>query len=178
MKWFFGVFFAVAFVFLAVFGINCVYGYIFPIKYEEEISYASEKYGVEEAVIYSMINIESHFNKNALSNKGAVGLMQVMPSTAEMVAEQLSIEEFDLIFPQENIEIGTAYFASLLKRFENLETALCAYNAGPTNVASWLKNEEYSQDRESLSYIPFEETRNYVAKFWKNYNYYKTKKQA
>lgn len=170
--------FSLVFVFLAVFGINCLYGYVFPMKYSEEISYASQKYGVDEAVIYSMINIESHFNKSAVSSKGAVGLMQVMPSTAEMVANNLNIQEIDLTIPQQNIEIGTAYISSLLNRFKNLETALCAYNAGPTNVSSWLKNKDYSKDGESLDSIPFEETRNYVTKFLRNYNYYKTKKQA
>ena len=104
--------------------------------------------------------------------------MQIMPTTAEMVAKQNNVEEFDLFNPEDNINIGTAYISSLLKRFDNLETALCAYNAGPTNVANWLNNGEYSQDGTTLSYIPFEETRNYIKRFNENYSYYKTKKQA
>ena len=177
MKYFFAILFSTTLIFLFVFGTNCFYGYLFPFKYSQEISSASEKYGVEQAIVYSMINIESRFNKNAVSNKGAVGLMQLMPSTAEMVAKQIELQEFDLKNPKDNIEIGVAYLSSLLKRFENLETALCAYNAGPTNVANWLNDKSYSQDGKTLTKIPFKETRNYIERFKTNYRYYKTKKQ-
>lgn len=176
MKWFFLVFFAISFVFLAVFGINCFYGYFFPIKFEQEIALASQTFDVDEPIIFSLINIESHFNNEAVSRKGAVGLMQVMPSTASAVASQIGLRDFDLKNAEENIFIGTYYLSNMLERFENLETALCAYNAGPSNVASWLKNSSYSDDGKTLKMIPFEETRSYVQKFWKNFNYYKTKK--
>ncbi len=176
MKCFFSIFFVFSFIFLSIFGINCFYGYLFPIKYAEEVALASETYDVEKAVIFSVINIESHFNKNIVSPKGARGLMQVMPTTASAVADEIGMGDFDLTHPEDNILIGTAYLASMIERFENLELALCAYNAGPTNVANWLKNEDYSKDGVTLEKIPFEETRNYVSKFNKNYRYYSTKK--
>ncbi len=144
-------------------------------KYQEEISYASQTYGVDEVVIYAVINTESRFNKDAISSKGAVGLMQVLPSTAEELAVACGLDEFDLQNPSDNIIIGTYYISKLYERFEDLETALCAYNAGPTNVKNWLENEEYSDDGVTLKYIPFEETRGYIQKIQKNLKYY-TKK--
>lgn len=171
MKWFLSIFLGVSFVFLTIFGINCIYGTIFPVKYQEEISAASQQYGVEEAVVFSVINIESHFNKNAKSNKGAVGLMQIMPSTAQGLAE----EDVDLFDPQTNILLGTKYLAQLMARFQNLHTALCAYNAGPNTVKGWLADERYSADGKTLQKIPYQETKNYIEKFDKNFKYYTEK---
>ena len=175
MKWFLSFFFASAFVFLLVFGVNCCYGIIFPQKYSAEVSSASERFDVDKAIIYSVINIESHFDKNALSNKGAVGLMQIMPSTAEELAKELNIEDYDLKNPHHNILIGTYYINKLCKKVENLETALCAYNAGPANVSLWLKDEQKSLDGKTLQNIPFLQTKNYVEKFAKNFKYYSHK---
>lgn len=175
MKWFLSIFFSLSFVLLAIFGTQCVYGYLFPIKFQDEVENACEIYDVEMAVIFSMINIESHFDSKALSNKGAVGLMQIMPATAKSVADKNDIATFDLTVPQDNILIGTCYIRELLDRFGNLETALVAYNAGPTNVSNWLKNEEYSKDGKILTKIPFKESKQYIKKFRKNFAYYKAK---
>ena len=175
MKWILTVFFSVSFVFLLAFGVNCCYGYLFPVRFSQEISSACEKFDVEKALVYSVINIESRFKKDALSNKGAVGLMQVLPSTAEEIARELNFENFDLKNPGDNILIGTYYIGQLTKKFNNLETALCAYNAGPTNVSNWLKDETKSEDGESLKKMPFKETENYIKKFRKNYKYYSHK---
>lgn len=175
IKWFFAVFFSVAFVFLAVFGVSCVYGYVFPMKFKDEVFSASEVFDVDAAIILSVINIESHFRKEVVSSKGAVGLMQVMPSTAEEVATENKFGEFDLKVPKDNISIGTCYLAKLIKQFENLETALCAYNAGPKNVRSWLSDASLSDDGITLKNIPFSETKRYIEKFRQNYKYYKSK---
>lgn len=175
MKWFFSLFFSASFIFLAVFGMNCVYGYLFPMKYREEIINACEIFDVDEALVFSVINVESRFDQNAVSHRGAVGLMQIMPSTAEWLAGELNIDQYDLKKPEDNIIFGVYYLSELCQRFEKLETALAAYNAGPTNVSNWLKKEEYSSDGTTLKQIPFEETRNYIQKFQKNYRYYKKK---
>lgn len=175
MKWFFAVFCTFSFIFLTVFGVNCVYGWIFPLKYQTEVASASDIYKVDVAVINSLINIESHFNKDALSSKGAVGLMQVMPSTASMLSEEENLGEYDLKSPEDNILFGTCYLSKLLQKFDDVETALAAYNAGPTNVKKWLADENYSEDGKTLKDIPFEETRNYIQKFRKNFKYYKSK---
>lgn len=175
MKWFFAIFLTFSFLFLSIFGVNCIYNYLFPMKYKEEVFSSCEFCDIDKAVVFSVINIESHFNKNCVSSKGAVGLMQIMPSTAEEVAKQLNLDSFDLTEPKDNILIGTYYLSVLIKRFENLETALCAYNAGPTNVKLWLLDKDKSDDGKILKEIPFEETKGYIQKFRQNFRYYKTK---
>lgn len=175
MKWFFTVFFSFTFIFLTIFGVNCFYGYLFPIRYTEEVQLSAETFDVDQSVIYSVINVESGFNKNAVSIKGAQGLMQIMPSTAQELALELKIEDYDLKNPEDNIFLGSYYLSKLNERFDNLDTALAAYNAGPTNVSNWLKDERYSDDGKTLKEIPFAETKNYLEKFYTNYKYYSKK---
>ncbi len=175
MKSIFCVLISLSLIVIAVLGINCFYAYFFPIKFQSEISTVSAMYDIEEAVIYSIINVESRFDCDAISSKGAVGLMQVMPSTAQEVASSIDLDEYDLTSASDNILIGTLYFSKLLSRFENLQTALAAYNAGPTNVKNWLTNENYSDDGITLKEIPFEETKEYLIKFMRSYKYYSSK---
>ena len=175
MKWFLSIFLAFSAIFFAIFGINCIYGTIFPVKYQEEISASCQQFCVDEAVVFAVINTESHFNKNAKSGKGAVGLMQVMPSTAQGLASELGLTNFDLFQPKINILIGTKYLSQLMAKFQDLSTALCAYNAGPSTVKSWLADERYSQDGKTLQKIPYKETENYIKKFNKNLKYYSQK---
>ena len=153
----------------------CFYGYFFPTKFKEEVASASEEFDVEKAMIFSVINVESSFRKDAVSNKGAVGLMQLMPETAKELAKKLEIEEYDLKKPEDNIKLGTFYLSVLKKRFDNTKTALCAYNAGPAKVSSWLADKEYSEDGKMLKKIPFKETREYIEKINKNLKYYSKK---
>ena len=175
MKWFFSIFFSFSVIFLLIFGNFCFYGYVFPMKYQEQISQACDTFDVDEAVVYSVINVESHFKKDVVSSKGAVGLMQILPSTAEQIKTELGYEDFDLKNPTDNIFMGTYYISKLQKRFKNETTALASYNAGPTAVSNWLGDERYSQDGVSLKKIPYAETRNYVEKFKENYKYYSKK---
>lgn len=177
VKWILSIFLCFSFLFLTIFGINCVYGYLFPIKFQDEVMTASQQTDVAPEIIFSVINIESHFDKNAVSPKGAVGLMQVLPSTASEIMKTDFQENNlqDLKSPATNIMAGAKYLAMLQKRFENLDTALCAYNAGPNTVKLWLENKDYSSDAKTLSYIPYEETRNYIEKFHKNLKYYSAK---
>ncbi len=226
-KWILSIFLGFSVLFVTIFGINCLYGYLFPIKFQEEVTAASEESGLDEAVIFSVINIESRFNPNAVSSKGAVGLMQLMPSTAQEVAASLSqtaraylesvnMQNFEKIInnsendkqktvnnldnnereifiknsengekddvfvenlknPATNIMLGAKFLKSLLTRFENLDTALCAYNAGPATVKAWLANSENSSDGKTLSKIPYAETKTYLDKFHKNLKYYSSK---
>ena len=175
MKWFFLFFLSFSIVFLLIFGNYCIYGFVFPMNYQEEISQACDTFDVEEAVVYSVINVESHFNKDAVSPKGAVGLMQILPSTAEEIKNELGYESYDLKNPTDNIFMGTYYLSKLQRRFENETAALASYNAGPTNVSNWLKDERYSKDGKELEKIPFAETRNYIEKYKENFRYYSKK---
>ena len=111
---------------------------------------------VDPALINSIIWAESSFNPRAISKKGAVGLMQLMPSTAE----SLGIE--DSLNPESNINGGVRYFKKLLKKFNgDHELALAAYNAGSRKVL------EYN------GVPPFEATRYYIEKVFMYYEGYK-----
>lgn len=157
--------------------VGCVFAYLYPMSYSQEIKTYADKYDVDGAIVASVINTESSFNEYAMSNKGAIGLMQVMPSTAEWIAEKIGLDysEEKLYEIEYNIEIGTYYLSYLTKYFNDEELALCAYNAGQGNVKSWLNNKEYSKDGKTLDKIPYEETKNYLNKVYKNYYYYKNK---
>jgi soluble lytic murein transglycosylase len=97
--------------------------------YEYIIREKSAKYEIEPSIIKALINAESGWNPKAVSNKGAIGLMQLMPSTA---SEMNINNPYD---PEENIEGGTRYLRMMLNRFNgDLDLALAAYNAGPATV--------------------------------------------
>ncbi len=150
------------------------FNYFYPVKFQNEVNFSSENNRVEKEIIYSFINVESGFNENSVSNKGAVGLMQIMPSTAEWIALKKGevFETDDLKNPKINIEYGSFYIAYLIDYFKDFSLAVCAYNAGMGNVKSWLKNPEYSSNGKELHKIPFKETEDYINKIKKNLRHY------
>jgi soluble lytic murein transglycosylase len=107
---------------------------------------------------------ESAFMADAKSPSGAMGIMQVMPATAKMIAEAAKVSyrtETDLIDPQNSIKLGTTYLGQMLRRFGNNRIlASAAYNAGPNRVDTWLNNKQALDVW--IETIPFKETRNYV----------------
>ena len=114
------------------------------------------QYDVEPELIKAIIWAESSFNPNAVSKKGAMGLMQLMPSTARA----LGVEDFS--DPESNIDAGVRYFKQLMVKFDGDATlALAAYNAGSRNV------------RQYKGIPPFETTRFYVKKVFEYYNDFK-----
>jgi len=137
---------------------------IYPLQYEELIVRYSEEHGLDPFLVKGLIQAESSFRSQVVSPVGASGLMQIMPSTGEWLAERMGIsfEEGDLFNPAYNVRMGTYYLRLLLNMFEHQDTALAAYNAGMGNVRSWLEQERYSYDGETLHTIPFAETREYV----------------
>lgn len=141
---------------------------LFPQKYLEYVDKFSEKYNIEPSLVYAVMLTESHFVPDALSRKGAKGLMQISDLTGEWAAEEIGIMGYtndSLYNPEVNIEIGCWYLNKLIVQFnEPLETALAAYNAGSGNVSKWLANNQYSDDGKTLKQIPFKETRNYIKK--------------
>lgn len=135
------------------------------LKYAEWVESASKEFGVEEAVIYAVIYCESDFDPRAVSSVGARGLMQMMPATFKELQGHLD-ETYDddaLFEPQISIRYGTFYLSRMYDRFGDWSIAFAAYNAGPTVVSKWLKDDAYSKDGKLVN-IPYEETDNYVKK--------------
>ncbi len=137
---------------------------LYPREYSEYVTLYSKEYNVPEPLIYAVIHSESNFNEDAVSSAGAVGLMQLMPDTFQWIAKRIDmdLENSDITDPETNIKCGTYYLGYLYQRFENWETCLAAYNAGPNKVSNWLSDSRYSDDEKSLKNIPITETRNYV----------------
>lgn len=132
----------------------------FPLKYLDEISVYSEKYGHEKELILAVIKTESGFDCKKLSEKGATGLMQIMPKTAEYISKEFfDGKEFDLLMPEDNIETGCFYLNYLRKKFGSETEMLAAYNAGEGNVKIWKSKRG---GKLSADDIPFPETKKYV----------------
>lgn len=140
--------------------------YIYPFPYQLLIYQHALQYEVDPYLVAAVIRSESKFQAQARSPKGAVGLMQMMPNTAEWVAGQVEYSAFvqqDLENPDVNIRFGTWYLASLKKEFRNNETLmLAAYNGGRGNVKEWMARYGWTTDFVDVEQIPFAETKAYV----------------
>lgn len=136
------------------------------VKYSDTITKYSKKYNVDPIIITAIIKTESNFNPKAVSNKNAMGLMQILPDTGKWICEKMNIEfkEEMLFNPDDNIKLGAYYIKYLMDVFENDDLAYAAYNGGITNVKTWLKEGVITREKETLKNIPFTETRNYVVK--------------
>lgn len=149
----------------------------FPLEYKESILRYSELYNVDPNWVAAVINTESKFNDQAVSHKGAIGLMQIMPDTGVWIAELIGIENFDeemIKEPDININLGTWYLNKLSDDFNgDYDLILAAYNGGPGNVSKWLEDDKFSDDGVKLRVIPFDETKKYVERVRLNYSMYK-----
>lgn len=136
-----------------------------PREYAEYVTKYSSAYGVPEYIVYAVIKTESDFDSSAVSGAGAIGLMQLMPSTFSELCGLLGddYEEGMLYDPETNIKYGTYYLSYLYGIYARWPTVYAAYNAGMGTVDKWLLDSKYSNDRMSLHTIPYEETRNFVA---------------
>ena len=154
---------------------NTIMKLFYKIEYSEYVEKYSQEYDVDKYLIYACIKAESNFNENAKSSKGAKGLMQLMDSTGQEIAESLNveIEPRDLLKPDINIQLGTKYISKMMQKYQNIELALAAYNAGSGNVDSWIAQGIIKSDGSDVENIPFKETNNYVRKILKDYRIYK-----
>ena len=125
-------------------------------SYDDVITEAAKRHGLSSSLLKALIHVESYFNPKAVSSKGAMGLMQIMPENLQ------ALDIRDPFDPWENIMGGAAYLKAMLERFSGqLPLALAAYNAGPTAV------ERYN------AIPPYPETMSYVQKVMKFFNLYK-----
>jgi soluble lytic murein transglycosylase len=130
----------------------------YPLRYEQIVTGHAENYNLEPQLVAAVIYQESKFDTNAVSSSGAVGLMQLLPETAQGIADRTGghgWHESDLVNPELNIRYGAWYLRHLLDKYGSEVLALAAYNAGQSNVDRW---------RDQGVGIQFAETRRYVAR--------------
>ena len=146
---------------------------IYPEEYYEIVIKYSKDYSIPAALTFAVIKTESNFDKDVISSAGAMGLMQIMPSTYEWLAQAKFNEtaNVSLLFdPETNIRYGTYYLQYLYTKFGTWEKALIAYNWGEGNFKRHL--DEYGYTEGDYDSIPITETRNYVKKVlhhWEKY---------
>jgi peptidoglycan lytic transglycosylase len=130
----------------------------YPLRYSTNVRIYAQQDHLDAALLAAVIEAESKFNADAYSGAGAIGLMQLTPSTAKGIAQYTGGSRFrvsDLTNPDINIRYGAWYLGHLLSKYGNERLALAAYNAGQQNVDSW---------RRAHVGIQFSETRDYVDK--------------
>ena len=151
---------------------------VYKLEYAEYVKKYANEYNVDEYLIYAIIKAESNFNASAESGKGAIGLMQLMESTAQDVCKKtdLNISNEDLknklLEPEININIGTKYLSILIQKYGNVEIAITAYNAGIGTVDTWIEKGIIKADGSDVQNIPYKETNNYVRKILRDYKIY------
>lgn len=124
------------------------------LKYLDTLENYCKKWEVDVYVALATIEVESGGNPTATSSAGAIGLMQLMPDTAEWIAKRIGVEVDDYYDEETNVMLGVAYIAYLSKKFDG-DMLYCAYNAGEGVVREWIEN---GGD------IKYSETKNYVRK--------------
>jgi soluble lytic murein transglycosylase len=128
----------------------------YPLRYEAIVQGHARNYRLDPALLAAVIYQESKFKADARSDRGAIGLMQLLPETAKGIAERTGGAKFrvsDLYDPEINVRYGAWYLRHLLDKYGSERTALAAYNAGQANVDGWLKRGVE---------IQFDETRHFV----------------
>jgi len=148
----------------------------YPTPYKDLVTQYCAEHNVDPFLVTALMRVESRFRPHVVSEKGARGLMQVMPDTARWVAQELGMDRFDpemLHDPRTNLRIGTWYLASLEREFGGDKViVLAAYNAGRGNVRKWLDTARWTGRIEEIDRIPFPETRDYVRKVLRFYETY------
>jgi soluble lytic murein transglycosylase len=159
---------------------------VFPFEYRENVELEAKKYSMEPVLVWSLIRQESAFDSKAVSSSNAMGLMQLIPPTAQECATDLRIKNFNgresAFTPAINIQMGTYYLNKMLRKFEgNVAWALAAYNAGPERFGRWarsrgLVNTKTSnpEDETWMDDLPWNETNFYVKAILRNMLIYRS----
>ena len=139
---------------------------LYPLPYQDIIEREARRRGLDPFFVAALMRQESWFNPRAVSGAGAVGLMQVVPSTGRQLAQGENIGRVTaetLTDPQTNITLGTKFLADLMRTWQSrTDAVLAAYNAGPSRMARWRTFPEYVDQDLFVERIPFQETRDYV----------------
>ena len=150
---------------------NSAYWYgLFPFPYQQIIIENAQQEEINPLLVVSVMRKESSFAPEVSSWAGAVGLMQLLPSTARWVSQQTDLSDYVLTKPADNIKIGTWYIAHNHQRYKNNSLlAIASYNAGTGNVSQWKKRYSLKDPDLFVEKIPFPETKDYVEGVFSNY---------
>lgn len=136
-----------------------------PLPYPSITDEMSKKYNVQKSLIYAIMGVESGYMPDATSNRGAKGLMQMMPFVAQDLANRLDLKNFTsekLNEPRVAIELGTLLLATLQRQFDKLPLVIAAYNAGPHHVQKWVNSFGHFPIDLFVEHVPFSQTRAYI----------------
>lgn len=138
----------------------------FPTPYKEPVMQAANKNTIDPAWVYGVMRRESAFADNISSSAGAIGLMQLMPTTARYIGKKIGLPKWRynrLTHAQDNIQLGSAYLSYLHQKYNGSRIlATAAYNAGPRRVDQWIPKHQTMAADQWIDTIPFSETRAYV----------------
>jgi soluble lytic murein transglycosylase len=153
-----------------------------PRAYEWLVVPAARRYGLDPNLLLAVMRVESAYQKHIVSYAGAVGLMQIMPRTGQLIAHALGHDDFtpaDLLDPDLNLEFAAWYLTSLIQRFDgHLPLAIAAYNGGPHNVRRWIQEGAAEAPLDVLlERIPFTQTHRYVRKVLVHYEAYRKQRE-
>ena len=143
---------------------------VYPLHFYDDIRKFSDVAGNNAPLMLSIVREESYFNPSAKSSVGAIGLMQLMPSTASEIALKHGIQKFTLYNPQQNLMLGNYYYSFLKSNLSGMDiSSIAAYNGGIGSVNSWKQSIYYNDTDEFVEQIPYPETKNYVKKVFRSY---------
>ena len=153
-----------------------IWEYVFPIHHYSIIDALAIEYRLDPYLIWSTIREESHFNQYSESRAGARGLMQIILSTGEWIAQRVNYKDFeyDLLFePEVNIHFGCWYLNYLQEKFnKNIYLMISGYNAGPGITDRWIENIDLNDIDSFVENIPYQETTEHIKKVVRSYMIY------
>ena len=150
--------------------------YNYPLAFENIFSEQAKSIKENFNLLHAIARKESVFNPLAISKVGALGMMQLMPTTAQKYYySNVSLDHLILLEPKTNIKIAAAYLKNLQQHYHgDIANSIAAYNAGEVVVDEWIKNKDKLDPLIWIEFIAFKETRNYVKSVMKNYEIYNT----
>jgi soluble lytic murein transglycosylase len=162
---------------LLVWRSNAFWDALSPVTNKQVLYRLAGRTKVDPLLLAAIVRAESGFNPFAESQRGAVGLMQLMPATADQLARELKLnyQDADDLYTQDiNLTLGAVYFSRQLKAFQGqLVLALAAYNAGPAKVRAWKLDAYGKEQAELISELPLASTRAYVRRVMLYYAFFK-----
>jgi len=143
---------------------------LFPLPFFEYVNNWSGQRQLNPLLVLGLIRQESRFEPEIGSIAGARGLMQVMPGTGQWIADKIQLKDYDLTDPDDNVKLGTWYLDHTHQEYNNHSLfAVASYNAGPGNVAKWIRKYDTTDPDAFIEQIPFGETKGYVEAVFENY---------